>query len=438
MMKDETEKKNKYFMLILTRYPELIKKATKLNNEDFLKLESDYLSKNKSRERFAYDISLRIQQVSFFYLKTYDLIQETEKEVFRSDTGKNLGIALEKEIKLYIRSLHELFITSFLFRKTNSDKYFRYYYLMRALEAFSKRAKNEKEFFGIENLKKNEEPINKILTELIIIESKDFDFSKCWFIKSDVKFSKYTSISDLKRGDYSQSSCSYSSSFKKVLPELSPPQRITLGFDYSFYSELSEAIHSNIGGPKKNIEDRKEYLLNILDLLPLTSGHIILNLTKIIKKDIPNELKNIENAFIKGFNSDIYQFKRKRLSVSDYVLVNGSTLGRVIKVNNTKYGYQSITVDHIDITGWKQSEITFSSDRIIWLFDKSKIEKDFRNIIKSSGEKVRISKIKLNALLDKQVNHVWHDCGAKEYFYGDKEGAQGKISEEIKKNKQVQ
>lgn len=426
------EKKN-YFIKFLTRYPELLKKATGLDNESFSKLESSYLSKVKSKERYIYDACLRLQQVGFFYIRADDLINSSKKDDFTTDTGINLALSLEKELMLWLRSLHELFVYSFLFRSTNSDKYFRYYFLSRALEAFAKRAKNKKEFFGMDNLNENEQPINKILNEINLLESGGgIKNAKIWFVKESKLKSRF--ISTFKRREFSDIGDSYRSLFKKVLPKLAPSQRIALGLDYGYYSELSEAIHNNIGGPKKSVVYSKDYFDAYLQILPLVAGHIILNLSKILKKKTPDQLKDLEKILIKGFDNSIYKLNKKKLSKSDYVLVNGITLGRVLKVINTKYGYQSVLVEHIDSSGWKPCEEVFSSDKIIWLFDQSKIEKDFRKILNEHGTKVRISKDKLNKLLDESVNNLWHNMGAKEHFFGDKEGALRKINESMKSN----
>jgi hypothetical protein len=429
------EKKN-YFIKFLTKYPELLKKATVLDNKTFSKLESDYLSKERSRDRYIYDASLRIQQVGFFYIRADDLVNSSNDADFDSDIGLNFAISLERELTFWIRSLHELFVYSFLFRTTSHDKYFRYYFLTKALEAFAKRAKNKKEFFGMDNLNENEKPIDNILNELALLESGNKILSsKVWFLKESKQKSKL--ISSFKREKLSDIGNSYRSLFKMVLPRLAPSQRIALGLDYGYYSELSEMIHNNIGGPKRVVNYTKEYFDAYLQALPLIAGHIILNLSKILKKKTPNQLKDLEKILIQGFDNSIYKFNKKKLSKSDYVLVNGLTLGRVLKVNNTKYGYQSVIVEHIDSIGWKPSEDVFSSDKTIWLFDQSKIEKDFRRILLENGKKVRISKNELNKLLDKNVNNLWHKLGAKEHFLGDREGALKKIQENLKNNIKV-
>jgi hypothetical protein len=423
------EKKN-YFIKFLTRYPELLKMATGLDNESFSKLESSYLSKFNSRERYIYDASLRIQQVGFFYMRADDLINSSKDDDFSSNTGLNLAISLEKELMMWLRSLHELFVYSFLFRSTSSDEYFRYYFLSRALEAFAKRAKNKKEFFGMDNLNQNEQPINKILSEINLLETGGrIQGNKIWFVKENKQCSKF--ISSFKRRELSDIGNSYRSLFKIVLPKLTPSQRIALGLDYGYYSELSEAIHNNIGGPKKSVKYSKDYFNTYLQILPLVAGHIILNLSKILKKKSPDQLIDLEKLLIKGFDISIYKLKKKKLSKSDYVLVNGTTLGRVLKVINTKYGYQSVLVEHIDSSGWKPSEDVFSSDKIMWLFDYSKIEKDFRKVLLENGTKVRISKEQLNKLLDNSVNNLWNNLGAKEHFYGDQEGAIRKIEKNM-------
>jgi len=425
-----------YFVKFLTRYPELLKKATNLDNVSFSKLESSYLSKVKSKERYIYDACLRIQQVGCFYIRADDLINSSKDEDFNSDTGLNLAISLEKELMLWLRSLHELFVYSFLFKSTNSDEYFRYYFLSRALEAFSKRAKNKKEFFGMDNLNENEQPIKKILSEIVSLESGGrIQSSKIWFVKENKQSSRF--LSSFKRREMSDIVNSYRSLFKIVLPKLAPSQRIVMGLDYGYYSELSEAIHNNIGGPRKSVKYSKDYFNAYLQILPLVAGHTILNLSKILKKKAPDELKDLEKVLIKGFDNSIYKFKKKKLSKSDYVLVNGITLGRILKVINTKYGYQSVLVEHIDSSGWKPDEDVFSSDKIIWLFDYSKIEKDFRKILLENGNKVRISKDELNKLLDESVNNLWHNLGAKEHFFGDREGALKKINKNIKSNTAV-
>lgn len=427
------DKKENYFIKFLTSYPELLKNATGLKIETFSKLEYSYLSEKYSKERYIYDASLRIQQAGIFYIRMADLINSSNDNDFESNTGLNLAISLEKELMLWVRSLHELFIYTFLFRTTNSDKYFRYYFLTKALEAFAKRAKNKKEFFGMDNLNEDEKPIKSIVDELILLESeKGISDSKIWFLKESKNKSRL--ISSFKRSEFSDISSSYRTLFKTVLPKLAPPQRITLGFDYGYYSELSEAIHNNIGGPKKKMKYSKEYFNTYLQFLSLIAGHIILNLSKILKKKSPAQLKSLEKVLIEGFDQSRYKLKKKELSKSDYVLVSGLTLGRVLKVNNTKYGYQSALIEHIDSVGSKPGEDVFSSDKIIWLFDQSKIEKNFREALSQKGIKVRISRSELNKLLDKSVNNLWYNLGARDHFFGDAEGALKKIQENKKSN----
>ncbi len=299
---------------------------------------------------------------------------------------------------------------------------------MRALESFAKRAKHKKEFLGLDHLLENEEPIKKIVAELLMLESKSgFDMSKCWFLFKPI------SINQLKRQEYATSSSSYGYLFKNVLPDLKPSQRIAMGLDYNYYVDLSEAIHSNVGSPKRSGDCSKDYMFAMLQMISIVAGQIVLNLTKILKSEVPKPLKDLEKILIDGFDHKIYKLKKKKISVSDYVLVNGLILARAAKVTNTKYGYQSVVVDYIDETGLTFPETSFSSDKIAWLFDQSKIEKDFRNIIKEHGAKVRMSKQKMNEMLDKQVNELWYHMGAREHFFGDNAGAKKKIEEYLAK-----
>jgi hypothetical protein len=98
------DESKKYFIKFLTRYPEVLKQSTDLDDNSFLKLDSDYLSKNKSRERFIYDVCLRIQQAGIFYIRMDDLINSSNDSEFNSSTGLNLAISLEKELMFLLKT----------------------------------------------------------------------------------------------------------------------------------------------------------------------------------------------------------------------------------------------------------------------------------------------------------------------------------------------
>ena len=431
--KTELDKSEHFFQILITRYPEVIKIATKLTPDEFEKLETDYLAKKDSKKRYLYDAAQRLQQAGFFYIRTKDFLKDAKNDEFSTPAGKNFAQAIERDISLWTRSLSELFVSTFLFRSTASEKYYRYYYLTRALMSFAARANNKKIFFGIEKLKENEIPINNIKTEMQSLEQSGERLEKCWFIRKDRGYDKHKSINDFKQKDYTELSASFRANFMRILPKLHPSQRIVMGLDYSSFAQLSEAIHNNIGSPRQRIENYTEHLDGLLTRIPLMAAHVELNILKAARIK-PDELKDLEKVLIYGFDKKIYVFSKKKLSVSDYVLVNGMTLGRVIAVHNTPYGYQSITVEHIDSSGWRPQEDTFSSEKIMWLFDYSKVEKDFRNIVSAGGgHRVRISKTELNKLLDKSVNDLWHNAGAKEYMFGDMASAQKKIQELIQK-----
>ena len=110
-----------FFRPILFQFPEVLKKSVSsdIDTEDWGK---DYLSKNKSVEKYIYDACEALQICGISYTKYKKELGAYSDNELNQKTGKVVGKNFEIEARLALRRTLELFVESWHFKEIAADK----------------------------------------------------------------------------------------------------------------------------------------------------------------------------------------------------------------------------------------------------------------------------------------------------------------------------
>lgn len=319
---------------VLFKLPSLLKGSV-FSEAQKIDWAKDYLSKNKNIEKYVYEAceALQIFGISYIkYKKELDIYSDKE---LNDGAGEIVGRNFEIEARLTLRRAVELFIESWYFKKTETDKesILRYYFLIRNLKAFHLREYNLKEFCDLSSAF-DVKVVSEIRQEL-----NNIDIPTPFYINEKKDYKKDKDIVRLMR--------TYAQLFKEVVGKMPDGQRSIVGESYQLYAETSEVLHGYSGGLKFNLKNYHQEIDGLYARMAILSANILSNVVTISEKCIGNS--ELINA-IKGIELDSLP-EAFLLSVGDNVLVRRAIKAEVTEISVSKYGCKKYKVRYADKRG---------------------------------------------------------------------------------------
>ncbi len=329
------KERDSFFSLVFFMFPQKLKKCAS-QGADIKEWRRDYLSKQKNIQKYIFDACEQIQTFGVTYQKYKRELKRYSSSELQSDIGNVISRSFEKEARLILRRAMELFIESWNFNKvSNKEESIRYYFLIRALQAFYGRKTNLKEFCDYDK-KWDEQVVDEIKNSLIgIALDSNFYFEKSRSPQND------KDILYLRK------------SFKKILKDslkqMTEKERFAVGGSYQLYAETSEVIHAFSGSTEFKLIDVHKELTAIYARTAVLAFHILKNLSGIgngvlVCNELLQALNNFDTNKFSGF-LDIQE--------GDLVLVRNEVKAKVIKVEVSGYGCKKYHVQFCDKrNGW--------------------------------------------------------------------------------------
>lgn len=320
-----------FFRPILFQFPEVLKKSISSDTdaEDWGK---DYLSKNKSVEKYIHDACEALQICGISYTKYKKELSAYSDNELNQKIGKVVGKNFEIEARLALRRTLELFVESWHFNeiKTDKEKVFRHFFLIKNLKAFHSRKSNIEEFCDF-ILDFDTKSILEIRNELDILSIQN-----TFYLANGKDFKKDTDVKDLTK--------SFFKLLKEAMPKMPDGQREMVGGSYQLYAETSEVVHGYSGGPTFNLRNYHQEIEGLYARVAVLSSSILKHLAIIGDSHISN--KDIKEA-INGLET-VNLPQNFLFNVGDKVLVLKQIKAEIVEVSISKYGCKKYKVKYDD------------------------------------------------------------------------------------------
>lgn len=323
-----------FFRPILFQFPEILKKSVS-SDIDIENWGKDYLSKNKSVEKYIYDACEALQISGVSYTKYKKELGIYSDDDLNNKTGRVVGKNFEIDARLALRRALELFIESWHFKEISidKDKFFRHFFLIKNLKAFHSRKSNTEEFYDF-ILEFDTKVISEIRGELDSLSIKNV-----FYLTNNKDFNKNEDVKDLTK--------SFFKLLKEALPKIPDGQKEMIGGSYQLYAETSEVVHGYSGGPTFNLKNYHQEIGGIYARIAVLSSSILKHLASIGDAHINNEdIKNAINGLKTVDLPHNYQF-----NVGDKVLVLKQIKAEIVDVTTSSYGCKKYKVKYSDKRG---------------------------------------------------------------------------------------
>ena len=331
-----------FFRPILFQFPNLLKDSVS-SEVDINNWGKDYLSKNKSVEKYIYDTCEALQICGISYTKYKKELGAYSDNELNQKTGKVVGKNFEIEARLALRRTLELFVESWHFKEITVDKekVFRHFFLIKNLKAFYSRKSNVEEFCDF-ILDFDTKAILEIRAELDAIS-----VGNVFYLASGKDFKKDTDVKDLSK--------SFFKLLKEAMPKMPDGQREMVGGSYQLYAETSEVVHGYSGGLTFNLKNYHQEIDGLYARVAVLSSSILEHLAIIGDNYISN--KDIKEA-INGLKT--VDFPQNYLfNMGDKVLVLKQIKAEIVEVSTSKYGCKKYKVKYEN----KQKDWSWSFER---------------------------------------------------------------------------
>ncbi len=329
------------FAGLLLRCGDALKKASRLNEDSYLKVPP--LNHDNPRNFFLYAVSDEIQKAAISAFKWSELLSTEPLDTKKIETDavtRNICEHLLEEQNSRIRRLSELLVDLICFSTTNKQEYFRYYLLLYELDHHVSIASDLREYWAA-NCYNFHHSIQLFHDEIRNVE-KDINLKEVWFLRSARAI---PDVHELRPGTIFASA---SKRIKLALLNASKGERIILGLSYSLgYGRESRDIHFT---PIPTNWWRVEWsaLERNVDRSILLGMNIIKRAWSLMEiapeGEIERLLNNLEQAT--EWETEYHRITNPEFQAGDLVLVDGYP-AEVIAVEKSRYGYQSFKVKYL-------------------------------------------------------------------------------------------
>lgn len=344
-----------FFRPILFLFPNILKESisTDVDITDWAK---DYLAKNKNIQKYIYDACEALQVIGVSYAKYKKELGRYPDNELNQGVGKVVGRNFEVEARLTLRRALELFIESWHFKevRTDKEKVFRHFFLIKNLKAFHSRKSNTEKYCDL-NPEFDTKAISEIRSEL-----DNITVQNPFYLTSGKSYKNNSDIKNLTK--------SFLKLFEEALPQIAKGPKAIIGESYQIYAETSEVIHGYSGGPSFNLRNYHREIWAVYARAAVLASNILKHVVLIGEGIISN---NDILETIRGLQTDNLP-QNLSLVVDDKVLVLNQIEAEIVEISASKYGCKKYKVKYND----KRGDLSWSFEREWFLLKElSKIKK---------------------------------------------------------------
>lgn len=354
--------------------------------------------------------------------------QRKEQEKMKAEMPELEGNIYQSridEMVLWERKLTEQLVDIVGFRHVRKDDYYRHYALLREMERLEKISSDFKHYHGAEN-KNIEHQLTDLKNEADELLAK-LDPVKCWYVEaaSSKKNARYKIASFKLRLD-------------RVLPWMTPNQRLMAGISYGEYSVQSSNLHPG----QAKIKDEKptmKALDNHFMRVTMLSAEVVIGAMDAMSM---HNKKGWLGNLAKANKANTYpatlidKLTKPGIEKGDFVLAYGD-LAEVVKVNKTTFGYRSFRVRYLERAPIPSIPIDEMPARYVKLYQKRKpIADEVVKLLTADGAPKPSTRL-INTSIRKTILDFWSNMGGKEFAYGKKDEGFKKMGEYLEKQKAI-
>lgn len=304
-------------------------------------------------------------------------VRPVKREDSRDQHGKRLLLeSVIDEQEMWARKLVEIAVDLVLFRGTNEQDVFRLYLIGRQLDAYVGLQRDFQEFYGCQN--RNAESTIGLLLGMVDELRGRVDVGRVWFIRDG---------QDLRRAPRAGGTFrTVRQRFLQALAAAPPELRLTLGGNYEMgYSAPSRSVHSNVGGPMRELT--KAEIERNVSRIGLLGLHVVLLAHDLAGIEPAGDTKGIAEAIRESDAAEMYRQKFQReFEIGDIVFAYGDDLCQITGVTTSDYGYTSYTVRYLgrpSIEGI--DEDSFPGEYVRLLYRRRDIKPEMIERIRQAG-----------------------------------------------------
>lgn len=251
------------------------------------------------------------------------------------------------------------------------------------------------------------------------------DPAKCWYVEAATskKNARYKIASFKQRLD-------------RVLPWMTPNQRLMAGISYESYSIQSSNLHpgqAKIKDEKPSMKTLDSHFMRVTML----SAEVVFGAMDAMS--IHNK-KGWLGDLAKANKSNTYpatliaKLTNPGIEKGDFVLAYGD-LAEVVKVNKTVFGYRSFRVKYLERPPIPSIPVDEMPARYVQLYQKRKtIATDVVKLLTADGAPKPSTRL-VNNSIRKTILDFWNNMGGKEFAHGNKDGGYKKMGEYLEQQK---
>lgn len=355
--------------------------------------------------------------------------QQKEQDKMKAEMPELEGNIFQSridEMVLWERKLTEQLVDIVGFRHIQKDDYYRHYVLLREMERLEKISSDFKHYHGANN-KNIEHQLTDLRSEADQLMAK-LDPAKCWYVEAATskKNARYKIASFKQRLD-------------RVLPWMTPNQRLMAGISYGEYSVQSSNLHPG----QAKIKDEKptmKALDNHFMRVTMLAAEVVIGAMDAMsmhnKKGWLGNLAKTNKANTYPATL-IAKLTKPGIEKGDFVLAYGD-LAEVAKVNKTKFGYRSFRVKYLERAPIPSIPVDEMPARYVKLYQKRKPIADEVIKLLSSDGAPKPSALRVNNAIRKTILDFWNNIGGKEFAHGKKDEGYQKMGEYLEQMKAEQ
>lgn len=434
-IKNEDEERHEMFTKIAIKSVAELRKHLDLNSTDSGRIYPIYTP--KARDYVISGMLNEVEKAAISSMLTSNFILESNAEEIAEEQKKEQDkIKAEMpelensifqsridEMVLWERKLTEQLVDIIGFRHICKDDYYRHYILLREMERLEKISSDFKHYHGAKN-RNIEYQLTNLRREADQMMTK-LDPAKCWYVEAAAskKNARYKIASFKQRLD-------------RVLPWMTPNQRLMAGISYESYSIQSSNLHpgqAKIKDEKPSMKTLDSHFMRVTML----SAEVVFGAMDAMS--IHNK-KGWLGDLAKANKSNTYpatliaKLTNPGIEKGDFVLAYGD-LAEVVKVNKTVFGYRSFRVKYLERPPIPSIPVDEMPARYVQLYQKRKtIATDVVKLLTADGAPKPSTRL-VNNSIRKTILDAWNNMGGKEFAHGNKDGGYKKMGEYLEQQK---
>jgi hypothetical protein len=327
------------------------------------------------------------------------------------------------EMVLWERKMTEQLVNVIGFKHVRKDEYYRHYIVLGEVERLSKISSDFYQYHGAKN-KNIEHQLIELRASADGIAT-GLDPTKCWYVNS---------INSTKKAKYEIAS--YKQRLDRVLPWMTPNQKLMVGKSYGEYSVQSSSLHPGQAKIKDEVPTMKA-LDNHFMRVTMLAAEVVMGAKDAMSM---HNKKGWLGDMSKAYKGNTYpatlmaKLTKPGIDVGDFVIAH-SDLAEVVKVIKSRFGYSSFRVRYLETPPIPSIPVDEMPAQYVQLYSKRKPTVDAaRKLLVEEGSP-KPSTRRLNEAARKTIIDFWSIQGGKEIAFGDPNAGYKKMGEYLEEQK---